>query len=143
MKIVGYTVTSPDFYGGVVGFLSLGGANFAKGGAATAALEEGSYAAKTFENIIQGAKNITKKGALETNVVVDGSVSEAFGGIMAKYGKKVDDLSFKVTKDGSAFSFTSGNETFTLYTQKSVGNFVENTISKTVIEGAKKTTTKG
>lgn len=60
---------------------------------------------------------------------------------MAKFGKTVDDL--KQSKDGSTFYFMDGSDTYALYNQKSKGDFVELTISKTTVnEAGEKITTK-
>jgi hypothetical protein len=95
------------------------------------------YAAKGFEDIIKGATDISVKGAKEVNLLAEGSAMEAFGGIMKKYGKTVDDLTMQATKQGSSATFTEGKETFTLYNQAAQGNFSELTISRTVKEVAK------
>lgn len=126
------SATSPEAYGAAVGFLSLGGGNLTKGWGGKALSSAESYIAKSFDTIIKGAKNITKNGALETNLLVEGSATEAFGGLMAKYGKTVDDLTMQATKQGSSASFSVGNESYTFYNQASKGDFVELTLSKTV-----------
>lgn len=134
-------LTSPEAYGALVGFFALGGAKFTKGSTLTSTIND-AYEAKTFAKVIENAKDITKGGSTP-NVLVDGSVSEAFGGIMKQYGKTADDLLVNKTKNGFAYTFTEGNETFTLYHQTSkADNIVDLTITRTLTleNGAKKTT---
>ncbi len=132
-------LTSPQAYGALVGFFALGGAKFTKGSTLTSTINN-TYKAKSFAQIIDKAADITKKGATETSMLVEGSVSEAFGGLMKQYGKTADDLVFKKTKDGFSYRFTTDKgETFSLYHQASKDvRFVDLTISRTV-KGEKST----
>ena len=128
--------TSPEAYGALVNFFSFGGAktftnvkNLPSPAKLTSQIYN-TYKATTFEEIIKGATNITTKGSKEMSFLINGNAQDAFGGLMKKFGKTIDDLTVKTTKTGSSFTFEADGAAYTLYNQTSASaKFVDLTIS--------------
>jgi RHS repeat-associated protein len=96
--------------------------------------------AKSFDEVIDGAQNITVTSKSSTNLLVSGSAQDAWKSLMVKHGKTVKDLT--VSADGSTFYFTEQNTTYALFSQTSKGNFATMTISETKVasDGVKSVT---